>query len=116
MLAKWAIRSAMAKGNKQDHSRSVLRVSFEAFQRGDMVQARQLANAVLEGKLGKDDDKVATELARLLSVDTHSVEESPTAVANEIINRTIVPPRPYIMVAAVAATFVVLVILAAWRY
>ena len=113
---KWVIRSAMAKGNKQDHSRSVLHLAFEAFQRGDSVQARELAKAVLAGKVGKDDEKVAVELARKLSIEGAVVAETPTAVANELISRTIVPPRPYLFVAAVAATFIGLVILAAWRY
>ena len=106
----------MAKGNKQDQSRSVLKLSFEAFQRGDSVQARQLAKAVLTGKLGKDDEKAAVDLARTLSVEGHVVAETPAAVANELISRTIVPPRPYLFVAAVAAAFICLVILAAWRY
>jgi hypothetical protein len=106
----------MAKGNKQDQSKSVLRVAYESFQRGDMVQARQLAKAVLEGKVGKDDEKAASELAKTLSIEGAVVAETPTAVANELISRTIVPPRPYLFVAAVAATFVALVILAAWRY
>lgn len=113
---KWVIRNDMAKGNKQDHSRSVLHLSFEAFQRGDSVQARELAKAVLAGKVGKDDEKVAVELAKTLSIEGHVVAENPAAVAHELISRTIVPARPYLFVAAVAATFTGLAILAAWRY
>ena len=85
----------MAKGNKQD-SRSVLKLSYEAFERGDSVQAR--------------------ELAKVLSIEGAVVAETPTAVAHELISRTIVPPRPYLFVAAVAFAFITLVILAAWRY
>lgn len=106
----------MAKGNKQQESRSVLTLSYEAFQRGDMVQARALSKEVLAGKLGKDDEKAAAELARLLSTEGAVVAENPNAVANELISRTVVPPRPYLMLLAVAAAFVGLVILAAWRY
>jgi hypothetical protein len=106
----------MAKGNKQDQSRSVLRLSWESFQRGDMVQARQLANAVLQGRVGKDEEKAAVELAKTLSSEGNVVAETPNAVATEIVSRTIVPPRPYLFVAAVSAVFIALVILAAWRY
>jgi hypothetical protein len=121
---KWVIRSAMAKGKKdkkeesrkEELSRSVLKTAYEAFQRGDMVQARQLAQAALDGKVGKDDEKAAVELSKELSIEGHSIMENPAAVAIEIISRTKVPPRPYLFVAAVAATFVGLVILAVWRY
>jgi hypothetical protein len=106
----------MAKGNKQQESRSVLKLSYEAFQRGDSVEARALAKAVLAGKVGKDDEKVAVELAKTLSIEGAIVAENPAAVATELISRTIVPPRPYLFVAAVAAAFIGLVILAAWRY
>lgn len=106
----------MAKGNKQDQSRSILRLSYESFQRGDVVQARQLAKAVLEGRVGRDDEKAAGELAALLSTDSHVIESTPAAVAAELVSRTIVPPKPYLFVAAVSAIFIALVILAAWRY
>lgn len=106
----------MAKGNKQEPSRSVLKLAYESFQRGDMVQARQLAQAVLDGKVGRDDEKAAVELAKTLSVEGHSIMENPSAVAIELISRTKVPPRSYLLVAAVAATFLGLVILAVWRY
>ncbi len=106
----------MAKGNKTENGRSVLRVAYDAFQRGDMVQARTLAQAVLAGQVGKDDPKAAEELAKKLSIEGAVVAETPEAVARELISRTIVPPKPYLFVAAAAATFVVLVILAAVRY
>lgn len=106
----------MAKGNKQDLSRSVLMLSYEAYQRGDSVQARQLAKAVLAGQVGKDDEKAAVELSKRLSIEGHVIGENPAAVATELISRTVVPPRPYLFVAAVAAAFIGLVILAAWRY
>jgi len=103
------------KGNKQE-SRSVLKLSYEAFQRGDSVQARALAKAVLAGQVGRDEEKAAAELAKLLSIEGAVVAETPAAVASELISRTIVPPRPYLFVAAVAFAFIGLVILAIWRY
>lgn len=106
----------MAKGNKQDSTKSVLKVAWEAFERGDVVQARALAHEVLAGRLGKDDAKAAADLAKYLSAPGAPVDESPQAVAQEIISRTGVPPRPYLFVAAVAAAFIGLVILAVVRY
>lgn len=114
--SKWAIRVRMAKGNKQDQSRSVLKLAYEAFDRGDSVQARRLAKAVLAGQVGRDDEKASVELARLLSIEGAVVAETPAAVAAEIASRTIVAPRPYLFVAAVASAFIGLVILAAYRY
>lgn len=134
---KWVIRSAMAKGKKDerkketrsdeglekpfrygkdDLARSVLLTSYDAFQRGDMVGARKLAQAALDGKLGKGDEKAAVELAKQLSIEGHSVMENPSAVAVELISRTKVPPKPYLFVAAVGATFLGLVLLAVFRY
>ena len=107
----------MAKGNQQQtNGRSVLRVAFEAFERGDKVQARQLAQAVLDGKIGKEDSSVAEALAPKLSSEVAQVAPTVEAVAKEIVSRTIVPPRPYIFVAIAAATYVILVVLAAVRY
>lgn len=106
----------MAKGNKPDQSRSVLKLAYEAFERGDVVQARQLAQAVLGGKLGPDEAKEATRLAKHLGTAESPVDESPQAVAQEIISRTGVPPKPYLMVAVVAVAFLGLLVLAVVRY
>lgn len=106
----------MAKGNKQDSGRSVLRVAFDAFERGDMVQARRLAQAVLDGKVGRDDASAAEALATKLSNDEAKVAPTVEAVAKEIVSRTIVPPRPYLFVAAAAVTYLTLVVIAAIRY
>jgi len=106
----------MVKGNKQNLSRSVLKLSYEAFQRGDSVQARRLARAVLAGKVGKDDGQAAVELANTLSAEAHLISPTPAAVAQELVDRTLVPAQPYLFVAAVAAAFIGLVSLAAWRY
>lgn len=104
----------MAKSNSGN--RSVLKLAYEAFQRGDAVLARQLGQAVLAGKVGRDDEKVAGELAKEFSTDEAPIEGTPAAVAQELVSRTIVPPRPYIFVAAVAGTFLGLVLLAHFRY
>ncbi len=105
----------MAK-KKEDQSHSVLKVAYEAFERGDMVQARALAKAVLAGKVGRDDEKVSSELGKLLSIEGAVVAETPAAVAQELISRSIVAPRPYVFVGAVVAAYVTLVIIAMVRY
>ncbi len=106
----------MAKGNKQETGRSMLRAAYEAFRRGDVVQARDLSQQVLAGKVGKDDASAAIAIAAELSSENEKIEPTIEAVAKDLAARTIVPPRPYIFVAAAAATLVTLVILAAVRY
>lgn len=109
----------MAKAKKEqkaDDARSILKVAFDAYQRGDSVQARALAQAVMAGKLGRDDEKVASELAATLSGEGAPIAETPAAVAAEIAARTVPPPKSYWFAAAVAFTFITLVILATVRY
>ena len=106
----------MAKSTKADPSRSLVGLAFEAFEQGDAVQARALAQAVLAGREGPDEAKVAKALAQTLSAAGHEVEPTPTGVAKDLLSRTIVPPKPYLFVGAVAATFIGLVLLAVFRY
>jgi len=109
-------RRRMAKPKKDDQSRSVLKLAYEAFERGDKVQARALAKEVVAGKVGRDDQQVAVELATLLSSDEGLVAQTPAAVAQEIIGRTITAPKPYLFVGAIVFAFVSLVALARFRY
>lgn len=97
-------------------SHSVLKVAYDAFGRGDVVQARQLAHEVLAGKVGRDDAEVAKALAKELSTPDAPVDESPQAVAQELISRSQVPPKPYVFAAVVGAVYLLLVVLAAVRY
>lgn len=106
----------MAKVNKQEGTRSILKLAFEAFERGDAVKTRTLAKAVLAGQHGRDEEKVAGELAKQLSVEGAPVAPSPSSVAEDLISRTIVPARPYLFVGAITAAFVALVLLAHFRY
>jgi hypothetical protein len=106
----------MAKPRKEVQSHSVLRVAFEAFTRGDVVEARALAGHVLAGKVGRNDEKAAIELAPELSIDGAAIEPTPVAVARDLISRSKVAGRPYVFVGAVAAAFALLVIVAMLRY
>lgn len=109
-------RATMAKGNKTAEGKSVLRASYEAFERGDVVTARALAQEVLAGRVGKDDQSAAEELSKKLSTDELKIDATPEAIARDLVSRTIVPPRPYIFVGAVAFAFAALVTLAIIRY
>lgn len=107
----------MAKKTKAETaSHSVLKVAYEAFERGDVVQARSLAMEVLAGKVGKDDPAVAKELAATLSTPESPVDESPQAVAQDLISRTKVLGKPYLFAGVVGAVYLLLVVLAAIRY
>jgi len=91
-------------------------VAYDAFERGDVVSARSLAQQVLAGKVGSGDEKAAVDLAKQLSAEGAPVSETPSAVAAEIISRTNVAPRTYLFVGAAAATLTLLAVLAAYRY
>jgi hypothetical protein len=105
--------AAMARAK---NDRSVLQVAYDAFERGDVVLARSLAQQVLAGKVGSGDEKAAVDLAKQLSAEGAPVSETPPAVAAEIISRTNVAPRTYLFVGAAAATLTLLAVLAAYRY
>lgn len=108
---------AMAKKTKADQAaHSVLKVAWEAFDAGDVVQARALAADVLAGTVGPDDEAEAKRLATLLSTPERPVDASVQAVAHEIVVRTKVPGRPYLLAGLAAAVYVLLVALAAVRY
>lgn len=100
----------------KDTNRSLLELAFGAFQRGDTVQTRTLALAVLAGKAGADEDKAAKSLASTLSSPGADIDLSPRAVAQELLRRTQVPAKAYAFAGAVAAVFLGLVLLAVIRY
>lgn len=113
----------MAKSSKKAEAReekapqkSVLAVAAAALESGDVVSARELARAVITGKKGVDDDVVAKRLAKDYSAEGENVGELPEQVAQAIVDRTIVPPKPYLYAAICLAVFLVLVFLARSRY
>lgn len=104
-----------ARGEKSE-KRSVLAVAAAALESGDVVTARALAKAVIEGKKGPDDDAVAKRLAKEFSAADDTIGELPEQVAQAIVKRTIVSPRPYLYAAICLVVFLVLVALARARY
>jgi len=107
---------AAKKTKAESSGHSVLKVAYEAFERGDAVLARRLALEVLAGKVGTDDAAVAKELAAELSAPGAPVDESPQAVAQDLLSRTKVLPKPYLFAGLVAAVYLLLVVLATLRY
>lgn len=113
---------AMSKAEKKTKSseakevRSVLQIAFQAFERGDAVWARAMANEVLAGRTARDEAAVAKSLAHTLSAEGAPVDESPQAVAQELIDRTTAPLKPVVFAGLAAFVFVLLVALAASRY
>lgn len=100
------------KGEKK----SVLAAAAAALESGDVVTARDLAKAVIEGKKGPDDDEVAKRLAKEYSAQDENIGELPEQVAQAIVNRSIVPPKPYLYAGICLAVFLVLATLATTRY
>lgn len=116
----------MAKGSKKPTTektdalgkpeRSLLVAASAALESGDVVTARALAKAVIEGKKGPDDDAAAKRLSKELSASDEAVGELPEQVAQALVNRSIVPPRPYVYALICLVVFLVLVSLARARY
>jgi len=111
--SKKASPDARAEKNEK---KSVLAVAAAALESGDVVTARALAKAVIEGKKGPDDDEVAKRLAKEYSAQDENIGELPEQVAQAIVNRSIVPPKPYLYAGICLAVFLVLVTLATSRY
>lgn len=113
----------MAKTKKQEQrpaakeQRSVLRLAWERFEAGDMVEARRLAGAALAGQVAPDDLEVATQLSReMAGTPGLVVDESIASVARAIIERTKPVPRSYLFALLALGVFGLLVILAVTRY
>lgn len=114
--SKKASPDARAEKIEKSEKKSVLAVAAAALESGDVVTARTLAKAVIEGKKGPDDDEVAKRLAKEYSAADENIGELPEQVAQAIVNRSVVPPKPYLYAGICLAVFLVLVTLATTRY
>ena len=114
----------MAKGSKKEKStestaalsRSVLSAAWERFEVGDVVEARRLAKAVLEGQVGPDDERAAKALAKELSTPTSVVGEAVPEVAAAMLARTRPVATAYWFAVLALAILTGLVVLASARY
>ncbi|MDX2011945.1 MAG: hypothetical protein SFW67_17260 [Myxococcaceae bacterium] len=111
-----ASKKASPEARADKPQKSVLAAAWAAVESGDVVTARSLAKAVIEGKKGPDDDAVAKSLAKELSAQDLNVGELPEQVAQAIVDRTTVPPRTYLYGAICLFVFLVLATLARARY
>ncbi|MCU0699645.1 MAG: hypothetical protein MUC96_24315 [Myxococcaceae bacterium] len=111
-----ASKKASPEARADKPQKSVLAAAWAAVESGDVVTARTLAKAVIEGKKGPDDDAVAKSLAKALSAQDLNVGELPEQVAQAIVDRTTVPPRTYLYGAICLFVFLVLATLARARY
>ena len=112
----------MAKGkrgkpDKQDKSepvalegRSLLEVAWRSYQAGDMVQARRAARLVLAGGAKPADDALAKKLGRELFSAGHEADAQ--QVAQDLITRTNLPPKPFLLAGAAALIWVLLLAIA----
>jgi hypothetical protein len=105
-----------ATSKRPENERSVLRLAWERFEAGDVVGARQLANAVLGGKVGPDDLQAATDLSRQMSSAELAVPETIEGVARALVERTRPVPKSYLFAALSLGVFALLVTLAVTRY
>jgi hypothetical protein len=105
-----------AASKRPENERSVLRLAWDRFEAGDVVAARQLANAVLAGKVGPDDLQAATDLSRLMSSAELAVPETIEGVARALVERTRPVPKSYLFAALSLGVFALLVTLAVTRY
>lgn len=94
---------------------SILEAAWNAFEAGDMVEARRLATAVVNGQAGRDDEAVAVALAKAMT-GTVAVGESPVDVAKALVERTQVVRKSYMWAAVSLSVFALLVTLALTRY
>lgn len=115
-MAKASKKASPELRAKEKDEKSILAFAFSALQSGDVVTARSLAQKVISGTKGADDDSVAKRLSKELSSAEEAVGELPENVAQAIVDRTIVPPRPYLYAAICLVVFLVLVSLARSRY
>ncbi|MBE2251723.1 MAG: hypothetical protein IAE78_19420 [Myxococcus sp.] len=115
-MSKASKKASPEARGEQSEKKSVLAVAAAALESGDVVTARRLAKKVIEGTKGPDDDAVARRLAKEYSASDQSIGELPEQVAQAIVDRTIVPPRPYLYAAICLVVFLVLVSLARARY
>lgn len=111
-----ASKKASPEARAEKPEKSVLALAFAALQSGDVVTARDLAKRVITGQKAADDDAVARRLAKTLSAADETVGELPEQVAQAIVDRSVVPLRPYLYGAICLVVFLVLVTLARTRY
>ncbi len=100
----------MAKKADADGEKSLLGVAWTAYQAGDQVVARRAAQLLLAGASKDADEAQAKKIGKELFV-TDQVADA-KAVAAEILLRTRMPPKPFLLAAAAGLIWLVLMLIA----
>lgn len=90
--------------------RSLLEVAWKAYQAGDMVVARRASRLVLAGAARDADEVVAKKLGKDFFAAGHVTDAR--QVAQELLQRTNPPLKPYLLAGAAALIWVVLLVIA----
>jgi len=109
----------MAKGGKSgksDAESSLLDAAFSALERGDVVVGRKLAKAALEGKAKGDEAAAAKRLSKALSAEGAPVGDTVQDVANALLLKSAVSPKPFVFAAVAITIWLLLLLLYNLRY
>ncbi|MFZ5470492.1 MAG: hypothetical protein ACOZIN_13735 [Myxococcota bacterium] len=92
---------------------SLLRAAFEAYEAGDVVQARRAAKRAL-ADFSPADKNAAKELGKKLFADS-KVPTEPRELAEELLRRTEIHWKPYVFAGVALAIILLMIVLAALR-
>lgn len=101
---------------RDEAKKSVLAAAAAALESGDVITARELAKAVITGKKGADDDAIAPAMAKQYGSSEQAVGELPEQVAQDLVSRSMVPPKAYLYAGICLSVFLLLFMLARSRY
>jgi enoyl-CoA hydratase/carnithine racemase len=101
----------MAKKAEAEAGTSLLEVAWKAYAAGDQVTARRAAQLLLAGASKDADEALAKKIAaELFAVEFKAADAR--AVATEIVTRTRMPPKPFLLAAAAGLIWLVLALIA----
>ena len=99
-----------AKANKSDGAPSLLATAFEAYQKGDVVLARQASEQVLAGTPAEADQAAARTLGPKLVTGPEPLDAQ--AFARELLDRVKGPNKAYLFAGVTAAVYLLMLYLA----
>lgn len=102
--------AAMAKKAEAEAGKSLLEVAWKAYAAGDQVTARRAAQLVLAGAAKDADEAQAKKIGKELFAAGY--EADARTVATEIVTRTKMPPKPFLLALAAGLIWVVLLLIA----
>lgn len=105
-------KSKASKPSSEAAETDRLSRALRAFEEGDVVRGRQLAQEVIAGNLDADPKAVARAAAKL-GLDEAT---APELVAQALVVRSAPPPRTFLFAAAVLTVMALLLLLARVRY